>query len=205
MSSSQAVRASATGQCSVTGCRRPIRTQGWCATHYRRWQRHGDPQADRAIAPRNPDATSYAAVRRRLVVEIGPATARRCADCGADAVYWSYAGTDPDERTDAGRGVRYSLAVAYYRARCRSCHRRSSARKTAQPLDPAHIQRATRLYLAGTSATGIAALLQVSPTAVRSVLRAAGVQLRAPGRRARPSRSTTDPDHRPTSTQAPPP
>ncbi|MEU3447902.1 endonuclease VII domain-containing protein [Streptomyces thermolilacinus] len=31
--------------CTVEGCGRPIRvrSRGWCAMHYRRWQRHGDP------------------------------------------------------------------------------------------------------------------------------------------------------------------
>jgi hypothetical protein len=205
MSFVQPDRASATAQCSVTGCGRPIRTRGWCATHYRRWQRHGHPQSDLAIAPRNPDATSYAAVRRRLVVQLGPAPARRCGDCGADAVCWSYAGTDPDERTDARRGVPYSLTVAHYRARCRPCHRRASARTTGQPLDPGRVERAARLYLAGASAAGIAALLGSSPAVVRSALRAAGIPLRAPGRPAGQPRTTTDPDHRPTSTPAPPP
>ena len=29
--------------CSVEDCDRPARTRGWCQRHYRRWQRHGDP------------------------------------------------------------------------------------------------------------------------------------------------------------------
>jgi hypothetical protein len=31
--------------CSVPTCERPARTRGWCASHYRRWQRHGDVHA----------------------------------------------------------------------------------------------------------------------------------------------------------------
>lgn len=31
--------------CSVPGCGRLTRSRGWCVSHYRRWQRHGDPLA----------------------------------------------------------------------------------------------------------------------------------------------------------------
>jgi hypothetical protein len=31
--------------CSVPTCERPVRARGWCASHYRRWQRHGDVHA----------------------------------------------------------------------------------------------------------------------------------------------------------------
>jgi HNH endonuclease len=29
--------------CSVPDCDRPVRSRGLCSTHYRRWQRHGNP------------------------------------------------------------------------------------------------------------------------------------------------------------------
>lgn len=29
--------------CSIIGCGRPHLAKGWCAMHYQRWQRHGDP------------------------------------------------------------------------------------------------------------------------------------------------------------------
>lgn len=35
--------------CSVDGCERTTEAQGFCGTHYQRWRKHGDPQADRSI------------------------------------------------------------------------------------------------------------------------------------------------------------
>jgi hypothetical protein len=29
--------------CSIAGCGKPQRSRGWCAMHYTRWFRHGDP------------------------------------------------------------------------------------------------------------------------------------------------------------------
>lgn len=29
--------------CSIDGCDMPVRARGWCAKHYGRWQRHGNP------------------------------------------------------------------------------------------------------------------------------------------------------------------
>lgn len=29
--------------CSVDGCSRRVKSRGWCETHYKRWNRHGDP------------------------------------------------------------------------------------------------------------------------------------------------------------------
>jgi hypothetical protein len=29
--------------CSVEGCGKPVKARGWCAMHWNRWKRHGDP------------------------------------------------------------------------------------------------------------------------------------------------------------------
>lgn len=34
-----------TAICTVAGCAERARARGWCNTHYRRWQRHGETQA----------------------------------------------------------------------------------------------------------------------------------------------------------------
>lgn len=31
-------------QCSIEDCSKPVRARGWCAPHYYRWSRHGDPK-----------------------------------------------------------------------------------------------------------------------------------------------------------------
>lgn len=44
--------------CSVPGCGRRIRARGWCATHWDRWNKHGDVQAHipvRSLRPRGMD------------------------------------------------------------------------------------------------------------------------------------------------------
>jgi hypothetical protein len=33
--------------CSIDGCSKQAKHRGWCAAHYHRWQRHGDPLGGR--------------------------------------------------------------------------------------------------------------------------------------------------------------
>lgn len=40
-------------ECQVPDCSSPVRSRGWCRTHYDRWKRHGDPLA--LIRPRRHD------------------------------------------------------------------------------------------------------------------------------------------------------
>lgn len=41
-----------TATCSIPDCQKLARTRGWCAAHYARWCKHGDPQHERP--PRKP-------------------------------------------------------------------------------------------------------------------------------------------------------
>ena len=172
--------------CTVPGCSRPHYGLGYCRAHHARWRRHGDPQADLPIEAKTTGGVGYWACHERVKTVRGPAAAHGCAECGAPAVDWSYDGTDPGERTDPGRGYRYSLDPARYRPRCRSCHRRATvAQRRPRPKSPTvvDVERAVRLYRDGASARGIARLLGTSRTAVYTALRASGVAMRPRGTR----------------------
>ncbi len=191
-----AARVEPRGTCDVPGCGRRHYGRGYCRAHHARWARHGDPHAERPIQPTSTTTAagrSYGAVHRRLRVERGPATRYGCADCAGPAAVWSHIGGGPDERTDP-RGLRYSLDLDRYRPRCRSCHRRATA--PTRPDRPAagravsDPDRVIRLYRAGASGPGIAALLGVSRTAIYTALRAHGQPLRPRGTRAQPITDT---------------
>ncbi|MFC4943319.1 hypothetical protein [Pseudonocardia sp. GCM10023141] len=169
-------------QCSIPGCDGAHLARGWCRTHYVRWQRHGDPLAAVPVVARVRDQVTYAAARRLVVAARGAAGQHRCADCQDAAVLWAYDGTDPDEREESGRGRRFSADPQRYRARCRSCHRRAIQSHRPPLISGRDVDRVVRLYRAGASARGIAALLRVSPGAVLTTLRAHGVAIR-PGLR----------------------
>lgn len=179
--------------CTVPDCRSPHYARGWCVAHYRRWTRTGDPGAARPLRTRTTEG--YQAALRRLRTTQGPATERRCADCGHPAVFWSYDGSDPDERLEPRRGIRYSLDPARYRPRCRSCHRRATGHG-GRSID-LDATRVAALYRAGASTRGIAAHLGVTPTVINRVLRAEGVPMRPAGRPHRtPHRHTNRTNHR---------
>jgi hypothetical protein len=175
--------------CTVAGCGQPHDAQGYCRTHYRRWQRRGDPRADLPIEDKTASGMSYWAVHRRLKAERGAASTHPCVQCGTPACDWSYDGGDSAVRTDPDRGYRYSLDPARYSPRCRSCHRRTTvARNPPAPRSRSvtDVERAARLYAGGASARGIAALLGTSRTAVYRALRAHGVPIRPHGTRTPP-------------------
>jgi hypothetical protein len=151
-------------------------------------RRQGDPRAERPVAHRNRTGDGYRAALAGVRGARGRAAGHRCADCTSrSAAVWSYDGTDRDPRIDGPSGRRFSLDPTHYRPRCRSCHRRAGARNgRPNPFDE---ERAARLYEAGASSTGIAAVLGVGPSTVLRALRARGVAIRP--RRLRAS-STVD-------------
>lgn len=178
-------------RCAVTGCGRATEARGWCAAHYTRWRRTGDPCADLPIGPRQaPNPDSYSAVRRRIRRQRGPASALACTDCSAVARDWSYDHSDPHELTDPDRGYRYSTDSARYVPRCRSCHRRAT-RRGSQLLDSEHC---AQLYRDGRTLAAIAQLTGHSTAEIRRLLVTNGTPINHSRRRQR----RTHPQHRAT-------
>lgn len=123
-------RRQTTDSCAVEGCTGPDVALGWCKAHHYRWSRYGDPTAGADPSPRQRSTTwvpGYGAAHWRLQHLRGSAAAHPCADCGAPAEHWSYDHSDPDELVEShgvNAGLRYSLDVGRYDARCVSCHRK---------------------------------------------------------------------------------
>jgi len=96
--------------------------------HLRRWLKHGDPLFITPITgrPLKGDVPTFASVHKKLGRTRGAARNFSCADCGGRAVEWSYNHRDPDEITGriGASVVLYSLDLANYDPRCRSCHRK---------------------------------------------------------------------------------
>lgn len=122
--------------CGADGCTAPVRARGYCARHYARWRRYGDPlhvpkhRAGPRPGPRpyrwvedRPGPTvdysrAHAAVRRAR----GAASDHEC-ECGAQAYAWAY--------VYAAGELHYALAYSWDPARyapmCRACHARYDA------------------------------------------------------------------------------
>lgn len=126
--------------CQVEGCTRAVHARGWCAAHYKRWRRTGNPGTTLIGQQMNPafvvggedsptwsgDQPSYLAVHRRLRQERGDACEYTCRLCGNPAAEWAYAYSDPDELLEERPGnppLRYSRHKGHYDPLCRSCHR----------------------------------------------------------------------------------
>ena len=119
--------------CSVAGCGRRHSGHGYCPAHLARLHRFGDVQADVPVGTRTAGGPTYATVHAQLRAGRGPATDHECAECGRAARCWSYDGTDPDERQEPTRGLRYSLDLDRYRPRCLPCHRQATNRPWRRP------------------------------------------------------------------------
>ena len=188
--------------CVVPDCGRAHYGHGYCRAHHARWLRHGDPRADSPIAEPATGAVvlSVSGAHRRVRSARGSAAGRRCAGCGGVAAVWCYDRTDSAECVGPN-GRRYSLDPDRYRPCCRFCMQQAAvdlrvAFPRPRPRPALDVERAARLYVAGANSRGLAALMGVSPGAVRRALRAHGVTIRPPiavARRARRHRITAAP------------
>jgi len=52
--------------CTIPGCPKPLRARGWCAMHWSRWRRHGDPtdESPRGKKPLAVGARFWSKVRK---------------------------------------------------------------------------------------------------------------------------------------------
>lgn len=119
--------------CDVKGCGKPHVARGWCETHYKRWQIHGDPNH---VEPRidppvmhgaaNPswksEAIGYVGAHVRVRKQRGSASTYACRHCTKQATQWAYDHTDPNELVD-DRGCAYSANPGCYMPLCGSCHK----------------------------------------------------------------------------------
>ena len=121
----------ARGVCSVDGCTRTYRGHGFCRTHYSRWKKHGDPQANVPIRDGSSDNIGYGAAHDRVKSVRGRASDYRCDEegCTSRAKDWAYDGKDPREKIGADHStvLRYSADPAHYRPLCRTHHNRFDA------------------------------------------------------------------------------
>lgn len=116
--------------CMIADCSRPHSAHGMCDTHRRRQRVYGDPRATPPIGgPLKGEHPTVGAMHRRVRKAKGAARGHQCVDCGARADEWSYNNADPNELLgeDHGSQLAYSLDVANYEPRCRSCHRQFDA------------------------------------------------------------------------------
>ena len=119
-------------ECSIENCTRKYVTKGWCATHYKRWQKTGDPLGVKqeygasgadSVSWKGDDIT-YHTVHVRLTKRKGKAAQHGCVTCGSPAKHWAYDHTDPDEKIGESRGrpMAFSTDMDRYQPMCRSCH-----------------------------------------------------------------------------------
>lgn len=63
--------------CSIDGCASRVLARGWCAKHYSRWQRHGDPLLISRTSPIEPGAIEKLCPRCSTVKPLAEFGARR--------------------------------------------------------------------------------------------------------------------------------
>jgi hypothetical protein len=115
--------------CSIDGCELAHYGRGWCASHYKRWLRKGDPGSSDFAYPREDahprwagDRITYSGMHKRVAAYRGTARQFPCVDCGNSAKTWAYDHIDPNELAD-DKGRAYSSDVNHYDPKCHSCHK----------------------------------------------------------------------------------
>ena len=103
--------------CTIDGCENAPHARGWCGTHYRRWQRRGDPYARNGAANGEPMEFFLAHVM----------------DETDDCILWPYASSQGYGKVDVDRrqtGVHILSCLIHHGAKpdghevCHSCRNR---------------------------------------------------------------------------------
>ncbi len=163
--------------CAVDGCGRMHYGRGLCHTHYKRQLRTGSP--------------GPGAIRTRLARDA------TCTVTGCDAPHEArgYCRTHYSQWRRNGQvrpagppnhqvcGISGCQQRHYGRGMCRSHYRRWQHAGVVRPI--LDITECAQLYRDGTSSAGLARLYGRTPHAILAALRAAGVQIRPPGRHTR--------------------
>ncbi|MGH3795639.1 MAG: hypothetical protein ACRDSP_12185 [Pseudonocardiaceae bacterium] len=171
--------------CSVPGCNRKHYGRGLCKTHYMRQVRtgHPGPAAITTRPPREPTCTVTGCEQ--------PHQARGL--CRTHYSRWQRTGDIHPDTPRAPRRCRLpGCSRRHHRqGMCRMHFRR--AQQTGSTQTAFDLAEATRLYRGGASAATLGQLYSLTPHTVLARLRAAGVQIRPPGRQPRsdPSAPTT--------------
>lgn len=113
------------GRCAVEDCDGAIAGHGYCALHYSRWRRHGDPLV-RKINGYKGDGITYRQAHNRVKQAKGRASWFDCEVCDNTAIDWAYDHRDPNEKYDVDNRP-YSVDMGHYIPLCRRCHIRLDA------------------------------------------------------------------------------
>lgn len=153
--------------CSIEGCGIwPLMGRGWCAKHWTRWKRHGDPLFVKQGPLRSNwtgDAVTYRSMHARVARARGKASGYTCT-CGKPAQHWAYNNADPDAVETVQNGFRlwYSTKIEHYVPRCHPCHRR---------MDNDHRVATGRLPLRPPPSSGVSKKRRFTSDQVREIRR----------------------------------
>lgn len=112
--------------CSIPDCPGTHEARGWCAFHYERWRKYGDPLRERPPAG-SPELwrvniPRYTTVHSRLRDYRGSASNYQCMNCDEQAAEWSCIGNKNFSDLSGGKPVEYSIDIDDYVAMCHPCN-----------------------------------------------------------------------------------
>jgi hypothetical protein len=121
-------------QCNVEGCDRISSARRLCGAHYARLRRAGDVGSSVIGTNSRSDAISYKTVHRRVLNDRGPARGHQCFICNDRvAAQWAYDHSDPGEKLDTARQLKFSIDPEHYIPLCIRCHKAFDREMRSKP------------------------------------------------------------------------